>query len=37
MPKAKKIPKGVSSITPNGVEYWYARNDDRKTYCGKGD
>jgi hypothetical protein len=35
MPKAKKMPKGVSSITRNGVEYWYAHIDGRKNYCGK--
>jgi len=29
--------KGVSSITRNGVEYWYARINGQKKYCGKGD
>ena len=29
--------KGVSSVTRNGTEYWYARVDGKKTYCGKDD
>jgi integrase len=37
MAKKTKPMKGVSSITRNGVRYWYARIDGRKNYCGKGD
>ena len=29
--------KGVSSIVKNESEYWYARIDGQKTYCGRGD
>jgi integrase len=29
--------KGVSSVTRNGVQYWYARTGGVKLYCGKGD
>jgi integrase len=29
--------KGVSSTIKNGSEYWYARIDSQKKYCGKGD
>jgi integrase len=32
-----KTMKGVTSISRNGVEYWYARVDGNKVYCGKGD
>ena len=28
--------KGVTSSTRNGVEYWYARVNGQKKYCGKG-
>ncbi len=35
MPKPKTM-KGVSRINRKGVEYWYARIDDQKKYCGKG-
>ncbi len=31
-----KIMKGVSCINRKEVEYWYARIDDQKKYCGKG-
>jgi hypothetical protein len=27
--------KGVSSITRNGTDYWYARVDGDRKYCGK--
>ncbi len=37
MAKPKKIPKGVSFIAKEGVEYWYARIKGQKKYCGKGD
>jgi integrase len=33
---AKSKMKGVSSSTRNGVEYWYARVNGQKKYCGKG-
>ena len=29
--------KGVTKITRNGTEYWYARVDGRRVYCGKDD
>ena len=29
--------KGVSCITKNNVEYWYARIDGHKKYCGIGE
>ena len=32
-----KSTKGVTSITKKGVEYWYARIDGQRVYCGKGD
>ena len=31
---AQKI-KGITSITRKGTEYWYARVDGRRVYCGK--
>jgi integrase len=37
---AKKQPtkmKGVSSVTRNGADYWYANIAGKKTYCGAGD
>ena len=34
---AKQKMKGVTSIVRNGVEYWYARIDGTKKYCGKDD
>ena len=37
MAKPKKIMKGVTSNIKNGSEYWYARIDGQKKYCGKGD
>jgi integrase len=37
MPKPKNTMKGVSSTIKNGSEYWYARIDGQKKYCGKGD
>lgn len=33
---AKSKMKGVSCSTRNGVEYWYARVNGQKKYCGKG-
>ncbi len=33
----QKVMKGVSCINRKGVEYWYARINDQKKYCGKGD
>jgi integrase len=35
----KTVPKmkGVSSVTRNGVGYWYAYVGGRKVYCGEGD
>jgi integrase len=32
---AKKIMKGVTCSIRNGREYWYARVDGRRLYCGK--
>ena len=29
--------KGVSCVTKGSTEYWYARIDGQKKYCGKGD
>lgn len=29
--------KGVTSDTRNGVEYWHARVNGKRTYCGKGE
>jgi hypothetical protein len=29
--------KGVSSVTRNGVQYWYARTAAGKVFCGKAD
>ena len=37
MSKLKKILKGVSCSNRKGVEYWYARVNGDKKYCGKGD
>ena len=34
---AKKIMKGVTCSIRNGREYWYARIDGRRVYCGKGE
>jgi len=36
MSKKKPI-KGVSCITRKGVDYWYARINGERQYCGKGD
>ena len=33
----KKSMKGVTSIIRNGVDYWYARVDGQREYCGKGE
>lgn len=35
MAKVKKKMKGVTCISGKGVEYWYARIDGEKIYCGK--
>ena len=35
--KKQKIMKGVSRVTRSGIDYWYARIGNGKTYCGKGD
>ncbi len=35
MAKPKKTIKGVTCIVREGVEYWYARIDGEKKYCGR--
>jgi integrase len=35
MAETKKPTKGTTSITRNGVTYWYARVDGKRVYCGK--
>ena len=37
MTKSKKPMRGVSCITREGVQYWYARVGGQKKYCGVGD
>jgi integrase len=37
MRKKKKAIKGVTCSIRNGRDYWYARIEGRRVYCGKGD